>query len=525
MLLCLKEIDFHVGKLEKEFSFGDKKKENILELPIIQDFNRRFLNILYHVNELKSISINDTLQYSIDLDRFLKQAKKQMDSLEQKAKREQSTIQPLLDKIELLEVEISSIPKSDYSNELEEKLKETKEKLEQEQVGFLRNKEIEKVAFDLHKKLDDMVFILKEEEPELKDFVHNSSLQRFPREMVEEISKHFLAFRDISVFQYLMKDGDSLLHFKENIINSHKTITFGTDTDISLCKIAKSNGVDYVAKKGIFQITHNTFDLTLNFIDQFSFFHTPSSASVSIHSEEEKQFRYIFQRSIPKQNGYLLFNIPHYKIGEFSRQILNNLTIEGLFRLDDEMRNVLFVCRYKKPEVNQKLEVRKAILNYDKLPHYTEMPVYKLDNIGDKDELVLPKTFRALFVDDEDILQAFKGKKSSLATAEEYYRPIEKAVELNSPLQEYKEGHLPAVATIEIVNGIYDTNHLAHILGDEIDFPNIYSTKIVQQDFTEEKEEMYKGKLVTVYSEKKRNIIVAEALTCNGEFIELLKTE
>lgn len=550
MLLALKELDYHVQRLEHDFKFGELVAERRLEETKINDFNFRFDKLLRYLIELKALTKGESKTYTEEALKALGKTKQKVMKLAKEANFKNDDLTPLMQHMNIIidrkrktvedvkfnlqdivktietlkekhtEVadvlpKIDSIMDGNYSD-TEDDLLLLNEDLEQ--VGTyindlrVKNKHLEEVVLQLHKKLDDIVFLLKDEsELELEDFVTDPSLQRLPIDVVETIGKNLRLTREATMFESDMKDGERSILIKQHVKGGYDLFTYGTDPDIELCREAKRNGVDFVAKKGIYKVSHNTFDVVLSFLDEFTFF---EDGELKLTLPEETKFNYLFNRSLPKSNAYVLFNIPYFKIPIFMRKIKSMLTIESLYKVDDEIKNVLFVCRYKQNVRSDSKTFTKALLEYDKLPHYTELN----ELVVSKGDLTHPKTFRPYFVDEEDILQAFERETPTFEIVEGAYRPKEKVIELNRPLQEYKEGHLPAVATIEIVNGIYD-------LGEEIDFPNIYSTKIVQQDVEEEKEELYKGEKVKIVSQKKKNVIVSKILLPNGEIVELLNTK
>lgn len=547
MLLSIKECDYHVQRMLKDFTFGEIVKERTIEKSKVDDFNFRFEKILLYMIELRAITKGESNEIIEDCLKSLGKTKQQVMKLNKKANLINEDLTYIWQRLNIIAdkkrkdveyvmeniLDITKLAEETEENNMQisnisTKLKELKSNsYDEDEIDMLtddlenvisfihnqkiKNDELEALIQKLHKRLDDALFLLKDE-IELHDFVDDTSKHSLPLEVFETISKKLTLRREATMFEGPhMGDGKHLSYFKNNAKGEHRLFTYGTDKDIELCRDAHKNGVDFVAKKGIYQMSHNTFDVVLNCLNEFSFYET---SDLKFTLPEETTFNFVFNRSIPKSNGYLIFNIPYFKLPVFLRKIKNNLTVESMYRVDDEIKNILFVCRYKQNKRNDSLSFKKAMLNYDKIPHYKEMN----EIIVDKGELTHPKTFRPYFVDEEDILAAFEKEEATFDVVERAYKPKEKVIELNRPLQEYKEGHLPAVATIEIVNGIYD-------LEDEVDFPNIYSTKIVQQDIEEEQEEMISGKLTKVISQKKKNVIVSKALLPDGEIIELLNTK
>jgi hypothetical protein len=464
MLLCLKEAEYHTGRFGKDFEFGDLVRERSLEKSRVADFNNRFEKILPHIIELKSITKDESLSLAKDMFKQLANTKKEVVKLakeadskntdlevlsihidgvlkkrdEEKFKNEIPGLVSLAKEVESQNAKIngvvSRIEKVLFETDVE-KLKNVLEiTLNHVNALKVKNIELENVVKELHKTLDEAIYVMKNE-VSLNDFVTNIEKQKFPKEIIEFIASKFVSTREMTIFEYEMFQGENLLTFKDKMKTSYQVHTYGTDYNIDDCRIAKEKGVDFVAKKGLLQVSHNTFDIAMCFNHQFSFY-KPENRLGSFLPEEDK-FNYTFQRAIPKQNGFYIFNVPFYKLGLFLKKIKTQLTVEGMYRVDDEMKNILFITKYKRDSKNNDPEFRRAMINYDKLPHYSEMKEFYIN----KGDVTHPKTFRPYFVDDEDILAAFEREKTTLEVLEEVYKPKEKVVELNRPLQEYKEGH------------------------------------------------------------------------------------
>jgi hypothetical protein len=561
-LICLKEAEYYISRFSKDFDFGEIVQERRLDPNRVADFNLLFERLLPHLVELRSITKGSSKVLADDIFMQVGKTKQDVVKLTKEASLKNEDFHALTIKLEQLVTLMKKCKKTDdlkyihygfdanlelfrsfeakwtmlvpLTIALERCQKQLPEEwettillpiLEELQAitsevdgQKVKNRHLQWAIEKLHKKLDDSVFVISDA-LELEDFVDPTKSEPLPDDVISFVASKIRPNREINVFQSEIRDGKSLVLFKQNVHSKEPVIAYGTDPDINICREAKKNGVDVVAKKGIYHMSHQCFDISLCFIDQFSFY-TPTGATI-LKTPEDVRFEFIFQRCIPRSNGLIIFNVPYYKLANFSRRIKRDLTIEGMYRVNDKMKNVLFICRYKQNPAGDEMVLRKAMLQYDKLPMYTEMEEIYIN----KGEVTHPKTFRPFFVDDEDIMQAFEGFPTSLSIAEAHYKPSEKIVELNSPLQTYKEGHLPAVATIEIVNGIYDSADMERIIGKRIDCPNIYSTKIVQQDVTEEIEELYKGEMVRIISQKKKNVIVSKVLYPNGDIDELLNTK
>ena len=549
MLTCLKICEFHTSRIGKDFEYGDIVRSRNLEQSRVEEFFARFEKMLPHLVELRAITKNESNKTVDRIFQTLTKTRQGVVRLSRTAELKNpiigvmmnrvrgittnelehinESIEHAIQEIEQLETAGQSIRKERIISALRQLLAqpdktetsvlaETNQIMKIVEEEKVRNVDLEQLIKPAWVSMDEDFFVLNDE-LEIHDFVSQTELQRMPEEVIAFTAEHFIASRDVTVFEHGMGEGRNLIHFKNKMKSKHDVLTYGTDENVDVCRVAKKNGVDFVAKKGIYTMTHNTFDITINEMSQFSFY---KEDEFSFKQPEEIKFNYTFTRYVPKIGGYVVFNVPYFKIHQFMNRISRDMTIEDMYRVNDTMSNVLFVCTFKRDPHFNEATLRKAILNYDKLPHYSEMKTYFVN----KGELLQPKVFRPYFVDKEDVEQAFIGVEDTLDMVENFYTPVDKIIELNAPLQEYREGHLPAVATIEIVNGIYDTNEMGDMITPGIDFPNIYSTKIVQQDVTEEAEELHKGEMVKVISQKKKNIIVANALLPNGEIVKLLQT-
>ena len=539
MLIALKELNEYVNRMITNVQISEKGLENGLEMDVINGFNLRFDQCVESLVTLQALTKGESAKHVTSSFRLLGSTKQQILQLLRQSLSTNKELIPIIKKIKaIIEKKKKTIKSAKHNLNLAKEVLVAYEQINPKSspvlakvttilgTNYLENKEdLHVFNLDLQEVLNELnalqiknrhvTELIEKAGKELKEYIallmDNLELriptqQGLSQDVIDFISKKLHLKRDATAFQPNMEEGHTLVSFKNQKQGNYDLFTYGTDFSEKLCRKASENGVDYVAKKGIYKISHHTFDLVLNLLNTFTF-----------HDEltnmlEKSQFEFIFERSIPKNNAYIIFNIPSFKLPVFQKRIQNHLTIEGMYRVDDDMKNILFISRYKQSNRNDLLLFKKAMLDYKSLPHYTEMN----DIVIDQGECEQPKTFRANFIDDEDIFQAFKDETSSLDIVEELYRPKEKVIELSRPLQEYKEGHLAAVAAIEVVNGIYDI--------EDIDFPVIYSSKIVQKEAEDEKEVMHKGELVTEISTKKTNAIVTKALLPDGKIIHLLDT-
>lgn len=364
----------------------------------------------------------------------------------------------------------------------------------------------------------DTLYVMKDE-IELEPWVEDKTQQRFPRNVLKQVAKKFHASRDICVFENDMNEGEDLLAFKHNMQTHHNVVLYGKDKSVESCNTARQNGVDYVAKVDLYSVTHRCFDFSMNFLDEYTFFQEEYERT--FYLKEEEKFGMLFNRNIPADDGFVLLNLPYFKIPELEKKLTYYITIDDIYRVDDPIKNVLIVARKRKNKGQNEAKLRKALLMYQSLPSISDMKEYFIN----KGEFNPPKVFKPYFVDEDDVMEEFKTMPTPIDILEEIYTPVERIVELSNPLQEIKEGHYPAVATSEITNGINDTEFLKPILGKDLDFVHMFCTKIIQQDVQEVNMVMHNGKEIEEVSEKKMNFIVSNLWTQDGEFIELLDTE
>lgn len=378
--------------------------------------------------------------------------------------------------------------------------------------------------------LEDLLYVQRDE-LDLADWVENKELQRFPRDVLSFVATKFKASREVTVLELGMGEGDGLLAFKKGIKTDHGVIAYGSDKSVDACDAAREKGVDHVAKQGIDRITPHCIDLSYCFKDGSS-----TVISEKVEKEDSDGNKYIgyssrlefrpgalslLYQKIPADDGYVLFNFPSFEIPNFVTYANQSLVIDDLYRVDDAMQNVLVVARKRKNKGENEAKLRKAMLMYDRLPPLSEMKEYYIN----KGSVHTPDIFKPKFIDEEDMLREFTSHTAPSHVLEGYYAPVERITELSNPLQEIKEGHFPAVATSEIINGINDTAFLAPILGKDLGFTHLFCTKVIQQEVEEQATVMHNGKEVEEFSEKKMNFIVSNAWTQDGELIELLDTE
>lgn len=471
MLKALEAASYHIKRMGIDFEYGDVVRERLVEPAKIESFTSRVQNLVAPLNELRYITEGASKQLAEEAFETLAKGRKTILKLTKKA--------------------------------------------------GTTNADLEAAVQDLHTKLDDLVYVLREE-IELKGYVEFGGFPLAP-EVLQTVASKFSATRDVTVFQNHMGRGEGLLAFKERMNTNHSVTAYGVEEDLGKCREAKSAGIDRIAKKGLMKVSNDVFDIVINPIPVVQHF----EGMFSTRPPEELDFTYMLHRRLARSGGYFIFTLPAYRIAQFMGRLNRSMVIVGKpYRVDDDMSTVLFVCRNTRlrnaAELKQQnLLLRRAMLEYEKLPHYTEMePI----SITDR-RVEHPSVFRPFFIDADDINEAFVGSRTTADSIAEKYKPSEDVIDLERPLQEYREGHLPAVAASGAVNGIYDTDRLKEIMDLDIDYSNLYLTRIRRQNVVEEQEELdSKGNKVRLISEKKRNTIISKLLKTNGEIVTLLET-
>ena len=462
-LFAMNDVLEYEGYFKTYYEFSKFKIDETLDITKLNDFKNRLNKLIGWLIELESVTIGNSLS---DIKYCLKISKK-------------------------IAKEVRDIQSNEFST----------------------NRDLQVLASDIVSDVFRVLNKMKQDGVEVKDWVENNQVTVLAA--IEHIASCFHSTREISVFDYKMSTGEHLLAFKNNSQASF-VHTYGTDSNIDDCQIARDAGVDNVAKQSIYKMTRNTFDISLCLFDSFNYFDF-----TSYRSDEEYVFSEFLNEKTTRSGGYIIFNIPYGKLPRFERKISSYLKVEGIYRTDDEMGNLIFVTTFAQTdEHKQKLEIKRAYLSPKKLPHYEECSPFSIN----KGELTLPETFMPSFVDERDILDAFKTEESPLDFISSVYEPKERAVELSRPLMEYKKEHLAAVAVSEVVNGIYDTSANEDLLHESVNYPHIFSSKIVQKYVNQKKVEMIQGKEVEVFATQKQSALVFKVLLPNGEIKELLNT-
>lgn len=468
-LKAITKANLNVDKLEKNFMTGSKMTSE-LNKGKLRDFKNILLKLRVSFVELVAITKDESLEVSNDLLKLIKKS---------------------LSRVADLEIDETAV-----------------------------NQELKDFVELLYEELKLNLFVLNKGEIQMKDWIHKEELPFVSSDALITIAKTFVSKRKngVSIFDYQMGTGENLLAFQHHM-KAEEVYTYGADDDANKCQIAKDNGVYRVAKEGVRAMTNGTFDISLFVTNRMDFF---GNEFYFKNTDEVDRFQSFLWRKSTRGGGYVIFNIPYYRIPNFVDKINGRLKVEAIYRTDDEMGNMIFITTNKKGDVVSQTKVMQAAyLNPKKVAHYSDIEEVFSVNKGD---LTLPEMFRPYVIEPKDHLHAFKDKADDFDIIQQIFEPKERVVELNSPLQPYNPGHIPAMATIEITNGIYDTS-LHKNLVEDFNYPHISSSKIIQQEVKEEEEEMHKGKLVPTVSLKKRNILVFKTMEIDGTVREILNTK
>jgi len=378
---------------------------------------------------------------------------------------------------------------------------------------FATNGDLAKLGKSLYIKVKNGISDVEKNE-EVKYFVENGEINPLSDEVISTLAKMFKSKNEVAVFEEGSGQGEHLLTFREHVNAPHVHL-YGSDLNVEDCKKALDKGIDKVAKGGLHSMTPHCFDIALFLQKKFTFEATGNSAG---HEEVVEFGNYLRYRSPVKNGGYLIFNLPYFQVKKFFKKLMN-LKIVGIYRTDDEFGNLIFISTPgKADEVSQKQELKRAIMLPDRLPHYTDVQEIILTK-----ELTLPEKFRGQIIDGQDHLHLFKDEQNPQSLLEDLYKPTENTVELNNPLQEYRVGHLSAIAPTGITNGIYDTHlHKDMIKGKKM-LPHVLKASLVRREVATMTEETKGGKVVPVISIKKTSELKIKTMTPDGRIVSLLE--
>lgn len=546
------EMKHEAKKLARDYEFGPLVKDRSLEEEKFDEFNIRKNNIALNALTMSVVGKNETKKAAEEVMEALVETQQSIMKLQPKAKKINTDIEIItlgLKKV-ITGKKITIQDLKSHANQaigqieiLEKKNKKIKSNIEElknfikmpfdEETGLgdaieyyemivkeydkqrVRNVELEEIIHKFVKVIDGAVSEW-EVNLDIIDEIKDEENQTFPTEVKDFIMTKIVNKRDFTAFFNMCGDASSVRVLKDHIKHFNVT-TYGTENDLFLCKEAEENGLDFVGKGGIDDMDNYCFDITFNFINQFTF--ETKETMLRMSKSEDLQVLYPNNKQIPKQGSYVIFNFPFYLL---RGKVLNwislyfTFTIEDCYRVDDALKNVLIVARYRKGKDSYRHIYDSIRFNYDELAHYTDMKPIDIS----EGKVTIPEKFVPTIREAEDFEAAFPEEMGDAIVNQinEKYTPEEKAVELRSPLQEYKEGHLSAVACSEIVNNIY---HGKDKNGETI----LYSAKIVKQQLEEIVEEVKNGEKKKFLFLRNKNIIVSKSGRSNGEIIKLIETK
>lgn len=396
--------------------------------------------------------------------------------------------------------------------------------------------ELKKTTNELIESLEDDIFVLKKVQ-ETKNIYYIENQPHIDDKHFEKIGKLFASNRKIAVLDFRLLNsrgaafrssntGKLLRGFLDNSkISDVYTVTTAASDE---AEQIYENGVDFVAKHGIQRKRQNTFDIGILKQDVFDI---QSSRTVFGSIDASDKLMEFFSSNFVKKDGYYIFNIPqplfHRFVDRFyDRNQRLKIKIKHIFRVnDDEMNNLIFVAQYISGDKKTDKLIKMALFQPNRLLSIDDIDetLYYSININ-KGEFLDPEVVPYI-LDDDDLTRDFEKYGAPYEEIMEYLKPREKAIELNRPLQEYKIGHLPAVSTTEITNGLYDSHRYSDMIPTGIKYDHLFSAKIIQKDIVEKEKEKHKDEIVDVVTNRKRNIIVMNVLDNDGNEIELLNTE
>lgn len=363
----------------------------------------------------------------------------------------------------------------------------------------------------------DYLYLIENNEADFKDFVFTKETP-FDEDYFIEFSKKISVDRnrkgeDILIFQDELNGGEVLKNIERSILDNNpdeKILLYGIDKNVYVGKESREKGI-FTARKGLAACSSTWADIVFSTTNETN---TELVTTIDYLTGQNSNYYRTHNRRLLKKNGLFIFNIPFYKIPDFEKT-LKSLVIEQVIYTGDMYGNVVFVLRNALSLSNNEVQIKKATFMPDTLPKEFE-PISLFSDVGDK-----PQTFRANFIDIDDVEHEFANKEKSSNFIFDYFNVTDTEEESIRSLQEPKEGHIPTLATSGIVSGRYVDEVLLDRIGVEMGFDNIIETKIVKKEIEEEEMVSFKGEMVKEVSLKKSNIIISTALSPSGEFIEL----
>jgi hypothetical protein len=471
-LNCLKEIQYYTSRLANAADF---KIESILsnEVSIANkiNFERDIQKILIFANELKFITTNTNKTYAEECFKVIQRTFMQVNSVFHKKGTNE-----------------------DFMNAVK----------------------------DNTRKILDYAYLIKNNEEDFKSFTQSDTFVFDETNFNSVIDKLVLNRKNerdnFYIFQEELFGGEFLSNAKETLLKNNNVENihlYGIDRDIDLGINSRKLNIN-TARKNLIAASAKWADVCISTNEKIYF----DDELLSLRNYD-LSYATTQRRRLVKRDGIFIFNIPFYKLNDFERTIISH-TIEGIYRTDDEVGNLVVVLKTELAKNNaNKILIKQAMYKPESLPTLNEVKSIFLDSKEDDG----PKTFRAGFIDIDDVEFQFKDVQSSSNFIYAYLKTEDEDEDPRRALQEPKEGHIPTLATSGIVSGRYVDELLQPRYNKSIGFDNLIETKIVKREIEEEQMVSVKGELVKEISLKKSNIIVSTALTPQGEFVELFSND
>ena len=328
-----------------------------------------------------------------------------------------------------------------------------------------------------------------------------------------QLAKTIQIDQSINVFINELDGGETALSIQK-ILQGEKDINinlYGIDRDIDKGLESKRKDI-HSARGGLIQVSKGWADIS---ICSNSYF--PFSRKETVETSELLDF---YKMNVVRPGGLIIFNYPFYRLNDIGHILESNRLIAAL-NTKDKLGNLLFVIQTGNNESITKEQLETMQYSSGSLPvKMNEVFQYKNDT-------VLPvEKYRAKHIDFHDMISELNDGEDSAQFLIDYYATQTQAKNEQTPLIEYKPGHIPAIATSEVLNGRYVDEILKMKTGKSFQFDHLFATKIVKREAEEIEEQADEnGDPLTLVKCKKHNFIISTALTAQGEYIELFSTE
>lgn len=419
------------------------------------------------------------------------------------------------------------------------RMREIKQQLEKmleysPELEFILNGQSKQYAKEIFKILQGTYLKIK-----TKESATNLEIKEFIQYSVEKIEKLCVIIQSNNEFKYLSQNEEHRFNKQEwlslvdieaeikpnifftdldgglvaNEISKKATrkniemSVYGVDTDIKKGEKSRELGLN-VARGGILEASKNWVDLAYVAITEFSF-------KLDSNTLPKTQLAKLIRSKFMKNKGVVIFNYPYYKAYELKHLIEKNKVMDWTYT-DDHLGNLLIAISIGTEDKDVERTIQNLAYRWDRKEK--EKIVISVETEPSQENV----RFRGKYTDLNDILtNEFKGKESSLDFISAYYKPKSKTDKITTPLVEIKDGHIPAIATSESVNGRYVDEIYRYLNENEKGFDHIHSTKIVKREIEEAVVENKNGVESKLISVKKSNVIHSVVLTAKGDYVEL----